>query len=109
MCIVCLFHFCLLFDHLRQIHMSFAFVDVWFTAGSSDWGRLLCIGSVPAKRLRESQKQNKEEEKRKKGEQITEQLLLLGTEAVFLMEQHKRTHRAAANQVSCQETQMDPW
>lgn len=35
-------------------------------------------------------------------EQITEQLLLLGTEAVFLMEQHKRTHRAAANQVSCQ-------
>lgn len=54
MCVVCLFHFYLLFDHLRQIQMSFildAFVesnaDVWFTASSSDGESLLCIGSVP--------------------------------------------------------------
>lgn len=37
----------LLFDHLRQSHMSFILAapvedqaDVWFTAGSSDWGSL---------------------------------------------------------------------
>lgn len=35
-------------------------------------------------------------------EQITEEMLLVGTEAAFLMEQHKRAHRAAANQASHQ-------
>lgn len=32
-------------------------------------------------------------------EQITDEMLLVETEAAFLMEQHKRTHCAAANQV----------
>lgn len=35
-------------------------------------------------------------------EQVTEEMLLVGTEAAFLMEQHKRAHRAAANQASHQ-------